>query len=56
MDWIKGWTTGSYMLLTVVLTILLSAITYRCIESPAIRLGSLLSKRTASKYRKKLQD
>lgn len=46
IEWIKGWTTGSYMLLTLLLTILLSAITYRCVESPAIRFGSMLSRRT----------
>lgn len=51
IEWIKGWTTGSYMLLTVVLTVLLSAITHRYVELPAIRLGDYLSKRSASKFR-----
>lgn len=55
MDWIKGWTTGSYMLLTVVLTVLLSAFTYRCVELPAIRLGALLSKRAITSSRSAIE-
>lgn len=45
LGWLKGWTTGGYMLVTVVLTVMLSAITYRCIEQPAMRFGSLYSTR-----------
>lgn len=48
MEWIKGWTTGSYMLLTVVLTVLLSAMTYRFVELPSIRMGSRLARRPAA--------
>lgn len=44
MEWLKGWTTGGYMLLAIIMTVLLSALTYRYVERPAMRLGTLLSK------------
>ena len=51
VEWMQGWTTGSYMLLTVVLTIAISAITHRYLELPAIRLGANLAARKTSKLR-----
>lgn len=47
LEWIKGWPTGAYMLLTLVVTVAVSVITYRCVELPAMRLGSILSRRRA---------
>jgi peptidoglycan/LPS O-acetylase OafA/YrhL len=44
-EWIKGWTTGAYMLLTLLLTVVVSAITYRYVELPAMRFGSAVSNR-----------
>ena len=49
IDSLKNWPITGYMLVTLVATIAISALTYRIVELPAIRLGNLLaqSRRTA---------
>lgn len=49
VEWIKGWTTGSYMAITVLLTVLVSAVTYRYIERPSIRIGAALANANVKK-------
>ena len=41
--WIKGWSLGVYMSLIASITILLSVITYRLIEKPAIKYAEKIS-------------
>lgn len=41
--WIKGWSLGTYMSLIAAITILVSAITYRFIEKPAIKYAERIS-------------
>lgn len=49
MSWLKGWTTGSYMLVAALSAVLISAFTYRYIELPSIRIGSYLSRKEIRK-------
>lgn len=43
IEWIKHWHTGAYMLVSLVGTIAISAVTYRYIEQPAMRLGAWMA-------------
>lgn len=43
IDSLKNWPITGYMLVTLVATIAISALTYRIVELPAIRLGNLLA-------------
>jgi len=43
IHWLKNWPTGAYMLVTLAATIAISAVTYRFVELPAIRLGNFLA-------------
>jgi peptidoglycan/LPS O-acetylase OafA/YrhL len=44
IDWLKGWPIAGYMLVTLAATIAISALTYRVVELPAIRLGNMLTR------------
>ena len=44
IDWLKNWPIAGYMLVTLAATIAISALTYRIVELPAIRLGNLLAR------------
>lgn len=44
IDWLKNWPISGYMLVTLAATIGISALTYRIVELPAIRLGSQLAR------------
>lgn len=49
VQWLQGWPTGAYMLASLVGTIALSALTYRYIEQPAMRLGNALARRRVTR-------
>ena len=42
--WLKGWTTGAYMLVATLLAVAVSAVTYRYVELPFQTLGGRLAK------------
>lgn len=44
IDWLKNWPIAGYMLVTLAATIAISALTYRIVELPAIRLGNQLAR------------
>lgn len=45
LPWLKDWPISAYMLLALVATIAMSAVTYKYVELPAMRLGHLLAKK-----------
>jgi peptidoglycan/LPS O-acetylase OafA/YrhL len=44
LAWVKGWTTGAYMLVATLLAVGVSALTYRFVELPFQALGGRLAK------------
>ncbi|HBO3937279.1 TPA: acyltransferase [Pseudomonas aeruginosa] len=48
VGWLLGWPIGAYMLVAVMGTIALSALTYRFVEVPAMNLGESLARRWRS--------
>lgn len=50
IGWLQQWPTGAYMLTSLAGTILVSALTYRYIEQPAMRLGNYLAQRSSAKH------
>lgn len=49
IGWLQQWPTGAYMLASLAGTIIVSALTYRYIEQPAMRLGNFLAQRSSAK-------
>lgn len=49
VSWLQQWPTGAYMLASLAGTIFVSALTYRYIEQPAMRLGNYLAQRSSRK-------
>jgi peptidoglycan/LPS O-acetylase OafA/YrhL len=46
IEWLQHWYTGAYMAVALLGTIGMSALTYKYIELPAIRMGNALARRS----------
>jgi peptidoglycan/LPS O-acetylase OafA/YrhL len=46
IEWIQHWYTGAYMAVALLGTVAMSALTYKYIELPAIRMGNALARRS----------